>query len=149
MLWLFSVQYIRLYVLIMSCMHFWSESILYSCLSVKELCCLKQEQYLKFVYKLSGCGSESYCSHFNFRYCSCFKQGVSWHSGNYRVWIHSEMHIWHDKNIQYLSCFALVLRGTHKKIYICQTVYKIPSILEFSPYSEIIHWCTTFKLTKC
>ena len=57
--------------------------------------------------------------------------------------------IWHDKNIQYLSCFVLILRGIHKNIDICQTVYNIPSILEFSPYSEIIHWCTTFKLTKC
>ena len=23
-----------------------------------------------------------------------------WYSGNYRVWIHSETHTWHDKNIQ-------------------------------------------------
>ena len=26
--------------------------------------------------------------------------GVSWHSGNYRVWIHSETRTWHVKNIQ-------------------------------------------------
>ena len=31
---------------------------------------------------------------------TCFKQGVPWHSGNYRVWIQSEMRTWHDKNIQ-------------------------------------------------
>ena len=43
---------------------------------------------------------ESCCRHLNFRYHTCFKQGVSWHSGNYRVWIHSGMHTWHDKNIQ-------------------------------------------------
>ena len=31
------------------------------------------------------------CSHLNFRFCTCFEQRVSWHSGNYGVWIHSEM----------------------------------------------------------
>ena len=38
--------------------------------------------------------------HFNFRFRACFEQGVSWHSGNYRVLIHFEMRTWHDKNIQ-------------------------------------------------
>ena len=38
-----------------------------------------------FLYELSGCGSESCCSHFNFRYCVCFEQGVPSHSRNYRV----------------------------------------------------------------
>ena len=53
-----------------------------------------------FVYELSGCGFESRCSHFNFRFRACFEQGVPWHSDNYRVWIRSEMRTWHDKNIQ-------------------------------------------------
>ena len=53
-----------------------------------------------FVYELSGCGFESSCSHLNFRLRACFAQGVPWHSGNYRVWIHSETRTWHDKNIQ-------------------------------------------------
>ena len=53
-----------------------------------------------FVYELSGCGFESSCSHLNFRFSTCFKQGVPSHSGNYRVWIHSEMRTWLDKNIQ-------------------------------------------------
>ena len=48
---------------------------------------------------LSGSGFESSYSHLNFRFCDCFKQGVLWHSGNYRVWIHSETLPWHDKNI--------------------------------------------------
>ena len=43
-----------------------------------------------FVYELGGCGFESSCSHLNFRFRACFEQGVFWHSGNYRVWIHSE-----------------------------------------------------------
>ena len=34
-----------------------------------------------FVYKLSGCGFESSCSHLNFRFHICFEQGVPWHSG--------------------------------------------------------------------
>ena len=53
-----------------------------------------------FVYELSGCGFESSCSHFTFRFRACFEQGVPWHSGNYRVWIHSETRTWHDNNIQ-------------------------------------------------
>ena len=38
-----------------------------------------------FVYELSGCGFESHCCHFNFRYGVCFEQGAPWHSGNCRV----------------------------------------------------------------
>ena len=64
-----------------------------------------------FVYELSACGVISHCSHLNFRYCACFEQGISWHSGNYRVWIHSETSTWHDKNIQSICslfiCFEL------------------------------------------
>ena len=73
--------------------------------------CSKQAQNLKFkwqqldwnwafVYKVRGCGFKSSCSQLNFRFCACFEQGLSWHSGNYRVWIHSETRTWHDKNIQ-------------------------------------------------
>ena len=40
------------------------------------------------------------CSHLNFRYRTCFEQGVPWHWGKYRVWTQSEMPTWHDKNIQ-------------------------------------------------
>ena len=56
-----------------------------------------------FIYELSGCGFESHCSHLNFRYCACFEQRVPWHSCNYRVWIHSETHMWHERNIQSTS----------------------------------------------
>ena len=69
-----------------------------------------------FVYELSGCRFESSCSHLNFRFCTCFEQGVPWHSGNYRKWIRSETRSWHDKNIQSFfliffmkTCFRLVL----------------------------------------
>ena len=53
-----------------------------------------------FVYEWSGCGFESNCSHLNFRHRTCFEQGVPWHSGSYRIWIHSEMRTWLDKNIK-------------------------------------------------
>ena len=57
------------------------------------------------VYELSGCGFKSSCSHLNFRFRACFEQGVPWHSGNYRVWIHSKTRRWHDKNIQWNPYF--------------------------------------------
>ena len=53
-----------------------------------------------FVYELSDCQFESRCSHLIFRYGGCFEQGIPWHSGNCRVWIHSQTRTWHDKNIQ-------------------------------------------------
>ena len=53
-----------------------------------------------FIYKLNGCGFESRCSHLSLRYDACFEQGISWHSGNYRVWIHVQTRTWHDKNMQ-------------------------------------------------
>ena len=34
-----------------------------------------------FVYKLSSCGFESRCCHWNLRYDACFGQGVPWHKG--------------------------------------------------------------------
>ena len=57
-----------------------------------------------FVYEPSGCGFEFSCRHVNFWFRACFEQRVLWHSGNYRVWIHSETRTWHDKNIQFNAC---------------------------------------------
>ena len=53
-----------------------------------------------FVYKLSGCGFESRCSHLNFRYRGCFSQGLPSNSGKYRMWICSETRPWHNENIE-------------------------------------------------
>ena len=61
-----------------------------------------------FVYKLTGSGFEFSCSHLNFRFCACFEQGVPWHPGNYRVWIHFETHTWHEKNIQSVKWVTLL-----------------------------------------
>ena len=60
-----------------------------------------------FVYELNGCGFESRCSHLNFRYGTCFKQGVSWHSGKHKVWIHSQTRTRNDKNIHSKSWMFL------------------------------------------
>ena len=45
-------------------------------------------------------GFKSCCSHLNFIYRACFKQGGPWNSCKYRLWIPSEMHMWYDENIQ-------------------------------------------------
>ena len=44
-----------------------------------------------------------YGIHLNFRYRACFEEGAPWHSGNYRLYIHSEIRTWHDNNIQGLN----------------------------------------------
>ena len=67
-----------------------------------------------FIYELSGYGFESNCSHLNVRFCACFKQGVPWHPGNYRVWRHSETRTWHDKNIQLKSRLLKETLRLHK-----------------------------------
>ena len=53
-----------------------------------------------FVYELSSYAFESSWSQLNLRFRACIKQGVLWHSCNYRVWIHAEMRTWLHKNIQ-------------------------------------------------
>ena len=53
-----------------------------------------------------------------------------------------------NMSLDYLSSFAVVLRRMDRNIEIYQTDYSIPSKLEFSPYSEVIHGVTTFKLTE-
>ena len=65
-----------------------------------------------FVYELSGCAFESSWNHLKFRFRACFEQGVPWHSGKYRVWIHSKTRTWHDKNILFflmIGTFRIIL----------------------------------------
>ena len=89
------------------------------------------------VYELSVCEFKSSCSHLNFRFHSCFKQGASWHSGNYRVWIHSETCMWHDKNIQ--SGYRLLVNWLHGKT--CQRFisWKIPSVVGWENFYWFVH----------
>ena len=82
----------------------------------------------------SGCRFESHCSHLNFRYRPCFEQGVSWHSGNYRVWIHSDTSTWHDKHIQsyyYLQFIKMI--GWHWHLIVFS-----PSDQETTSFNEPI-----------
>ena len=117
-----SVWCIWLYVLIMSCTHFrvnphsivsWmlrnsllETGIKYEVwvtatgLEPKTIDIIFIYLLTPFIYDLSGCWFESRCSYLNFRFCTCIEQGVPWHLGKYRVWIHSEMRTWHDKNIK-------------------------------------------------
>ena len=62
---------------------------------------------------------ESSCSHLNFRFRACFEQGVPWHSGNYRVWIHSETRTWHNKNIQLISSGNSDEKAIPAKMFFC------------------------------
>ena len=72
-----------------------------------ELCC-EFAKWLSVRLRAKWLWFESRCSHLIFRYSTCFEQGVRWHSGNYRVWIHSETCTEHDKNIQTKISFSNV-----------------------------------------
>ena len=54
----------------------------------------------KLILPKYGSGLESSCIHLNFKFRACFEQGIPWHSGNYRVWIHSETCTCLGKSIQ-------------------------------------------------
>ena len=91
-----------------------------------------------FVYELSGCGFESRCSHLNFRFCASFEQGVPWYSGNYRVWIHSNMRTWHDKSIpstKIIRYFKSFLRELFSKTWHS----KILGLLQIVKRNDIKH----------
>ena len=51
-----------------------------------------------FVYELSDCRFKSRCCHLNFRYGTCFEEGVPWNP----AWIYFENRTGHDNKIQYL-----------------------------------------------
>ena len=70
-----------------------------------------------------------YGIHLNFRYRACFEEGVPWHSGNYRVYIHSEMRTWHDNNIQGLH-FPGAIKIVATVIHYCYC---------------LIHYCYCFE----
>ena len=66
-------------------------------------------------------GFESRCSHLSFRFCACFKQGVSWHLDNYTVWVHSETRTWRDKNRQ--SFFLDLEKSSAIKVQVGTVIY--------------------------
>ena len=78
-----------------------------------------------FLYEVCGWRYESSCSHLNLRYRVCFNQGVPWHSGNYRVWIHSETRTWYDKNIQLqYTVYLLTISLIHFLCIVRLTIYE-------------------------
>ena len=117
-----SVQSIRLYVSITSCMNLgWIYTLqLPGC---QEAPWPVWPNCWVFVYKLSGCGFESDCCHLNFKQCVCFQQEVPWHSGNYIVQIHSELHTRHDINIRSNFVLFKVAIGKEKCLF-----YSVPWI---------------------
>ena len=81
-----------------------------------------------FVNKLSGCGFASRCSYLKFRYCTCFEQGVPWHSRNYKVWIHSETRTWHDNNVQLKPEVYLLFFKTAMTERFCKNNYQLKPV---------------------
>ena len=75
---------------------------------------------LVFLYELSGCGLESSCNHLKYKFLAYFEQGVPWQSGNYRVWIHSETWMWHNKNIQFNTKLIVIHAQLLKMLLIKQ-----------------------------
>ena len=72
---------------------FQSQSTLYSCLNIKKHLVWNRCDIWN--------SNASCCSNLNSRYHTCFEQRAPCHSGNYRVWIHSEtLTSWCGKNIQ-------------------------------------------------
>ena len=62
-----------------------------------------------------------YGIHLNFRYRTCFEEGVLWYSGNYGVHIHYETRMWHDNNIQDLyfpEAIKIVATTIHCRYYL-------------------------------
>ena len=98
----------------------------------------------ELLYEIPGCEFESSCSHLHFRFHACFEQGVPWHSGNHKVWIHSayayviQTRTWHDKNIH--TEINIITFGKSenlgKKILICK---KLAEILLFF-YKKVLSW---------
>ena len=97
---------------------------------------------LVFVYEQSGYGFKSSCSHLNFRFCTYFDQGVPWHSGNYRAWIHFETRTWHDKNVQ----SRVYLIGETKGKELMSKIYKkVCTALNYIEHFLIL----TSRITGC
>ena len=91
-----SVQCTWLYALIMSHMHFLSESTFYNCLNVKQLLWkIIWPVWLNgwvFICELSGCGLESSCSHLSMEFLDI--------QATIECGFTLKTHMWHDKNIQ-------------------------------------------------
>ena len=91
-----------------------------------------------FVYEQSGCGFEFRCSYLTLRYHAGFEQGVPWNLGNYRIWIHSKMCMWHDNNIQSIPFKIKTIEKPHT-----HTLVHRPMILKL--LQEVIKFSHSFR----
>ena len=101
-----------------------------------------------FVYELSGSGFESSCSNLNFRFLPCFEQGVPWHSGNYRVWMHSEKRTWQDKNIVFLSVFKMFTSESTTLLLTVRNIWFEQSLLNIQILNTKIFREQTFEFFR-
>ena len=109
-------------------------------------------------------------SSFAFRFRTCFEQGVPWHSGNYRMWIHSETRTWHDmlkmaltnqseiyhdgknnlcKSLNYMLLYWWLERWpTNKVTFLCHLVYSHKLVSRITNISIIPHYVKYTVLRK-
>ena len=66
--------------------------------------------------------------HLNCRYRPCFKQEVTRHSGNYKVWIHAEECTWHDKNMQYIYHVKEIIGNRQLKLFEFPRMYSTKTL---------------------
>ena len=108
-----------------------------------------------FVYDLTGCGLESSCGHLNCKFRACFEQGVPEHSGNYRVWVHSETRAWHDRNIQSYTMFMvsqwIQCKTQHKNVKSITSYRESPLRQEMLNDLALMHegWNLSQIFSKC
>ena len=89
--------------------------------------------------------AESSCSHLTFRFRACLEQGVPWHSGNNRVWIHAETRTWNDKNIQSFRHLLPTLHVRLLHVVLISTLVFIRLLLN-EIYHLIDWWCNVCLL---
>ena len=84
-----------------------------------------------FVYELSSCVLQSYCSHLNSRYRACFEQGVLWHSG-----------------CRYTLKRVCNMMRTHSVLIVLQSSFFFSNKI-FSLVAEIESHCKTIRWLCC
>ena len=81
---------------------------------------------------------------------ACFEQRVPWHSGNYRVWIHSETRTWHDKNIQLMIyCAKILLLGIFLQNFVIKCHFDNVIVFVLNIYNSLtLHLRTLLLVTN-
>ena len=84
----------------------------------------------------------------SFKLCACFQQGVTWHSGYCRVWIHSKTRTWHDNNIQsyfrFQAAFHVFKLSVHDEIKLSKLYHSLDDSYRFDILNLILVY-----LVKC